>query len=389
MTVLFLLIAALFSLPLLAQGLPNQHWALQYFYDEADSRLNITDLVFPTPQRGIAAGWITETDPEVKPKPIALVTNDGGEHWDFVPLKDDPRSLFFLNDSVGWLVGEKAIWKTEESGRSWRKIADQKKPDSKLKPKTLGSLIMRVHFLDEQHGFAVGYQKTVLETHDGGRTWTPVAEAAKPSSNPAFTAYTQIAFDGPRGLIVGAAIPPRPDSGPFPSWMDPARAYTQRQVPTLTLLLQTHDAGEKWSSETAPLFGIVSSMHISGTAGLNVFTFPDSFEWPSEVYRMDLTKGGSERVFREKDRRVTSAALFPGPVAFLAAVEPPGRLNTAPIPGKVKMLSSTDLQTWREMDVDYRAVAQSIVLAGPDPSHVWAATDTGMILRLEKAPAGH
>ena len=48
------------------------------------------------------------------------------------------------------------------------------------------------------------------------------------------------------------------------------------------------------------------------------------------------------------------------------------------------MLTSTDLKEWNEMEVDYRAVATSLVLAGPDPSHVWAATDTGMILRLVK-----
>ena len=46
------------------------------------------------------------------------------------------------------------------------------------------------------------------------------------------------------------------------------------------------------------------------------------------------------------------------------------------------MLTSTNLKDWTEMDVDYRAVARSLVLAGPDPAHLWAATDTGMILRL-------
>jgi len=46
------------------------------------------------------------------------------------------------------------------------------------------------------------------------------------------------------------------------------------------------------------------------------------------------------------------------------------------------MLESRDLKNWSEMPVDYRAVAQSLVLAGPDPDHLWAATDTGMILHL-------
>jgi hypothetical protein len=38
------------------------------------------------------------------------------------------------------------------------------------------------------------------------------------------------------------------------------------------------------------------------------------------------------------------------------------------------------------MPVDYRVVAQSLVLAGPDSEHLWAATDTGMILQLARKP---
>jgi len=108
----------------------------------------------------------------------------------------------------------------------------------------------------------------------------------------------------------------------------------------------------------------------------------DSFEWPAEVYRIDLATGKSESVFKQKDRLVTDAAIFANGRTFLAAVEPPGKLRSAPIPGKVRMLESRDLKNWQEMPVDYRAVAQSLILAGPDPDHLWAATDTGMILHL-------
>jgi hypothetical protein len=68
----------------------------------------------------------------------------------------------------------------------------------------------------------------------------------------------------------------------------------------------------------------------------------------------------------------------------MAAVEPPGKLNSAPIPGKVKIITSGDFKTWKESDVDYKAEAGRVKLAGPDPDHLWAATDTGMILRLVK-----
>lgn len=372
---------------LLAPAALAQKWTIQYFYDVDQAQLDLVDLAFPSAQHGVAVGMIYKsTAANQKPKPASLVTSDGGAHWTQVPLSEEPRSLFFLNESLGWMVTEKGIWATEDSGRTWKKISDQQKPNKKIGQAP--PLILRLWFLDPQHGFAVGYQKTALETRDGGHTWTAIEEAAKPAANPSFTAYTRIAFAGPKkGLIVGGATPPRRDeSTSLPAWMDPQSAATRRQVPTLTLLLQTVDGGTQWISSTAPLFGEVTSFHLAGDEGLTVFGFSDSFEWPSEVYRLDLTTGKSTRAFREKNRRVTDSAIFAGPRAFLAAVEPTGRLTSSPIPGKVRMLTSANLTDWKEMDVDYKAVARSLVLSGPDPDHLWAATDTGMILHLALKP---
>ncbi len=379
---LFPCLAVLFS-----PGLRAERWTMQYFYDENHSRLEFVDIAFPSAQRGIAVGWIQATNSERSPKPTALLTSDGGAHWTLSPLNEEPRSLFFLNESLGWMVTDKGIWISEEAGRSWRKVGEQKKPDPKLGETPPGGLILRVWFLDEQHGFAIGYQKTILETHDGGKNWTAVEEASKPTGNPAFTAYTNIAFEGRIGLIAGAAVPPRRQ--PYPRWMDPDRAAMRRQTPTLTLVLETRDGGANWRSEAAPVFGVVGALHLAGMVGLSVLQFQDTFEVPAEVYLLDLATGKSISVFREKNRLVTDAAVFSsdsamGQRAFLAAVEPPGRVSNLPIPGKVKILSSADLKEWNEMEVDYRAVATSLVLSGPDPGHVWAATDTGMILKLVK-----
>jgi hypothetical protein len=285
------------------------------------------------------------------------------------------------------MVTDKGIWFTEESGRGWRKISDQKKPDRKYKPVPPGGLILRVWFLDQQHGFAVGWQKTVLETRDGGRTWTDMEEAAKPPANPSFTAYTRIAFDGQKyGLILGQATPPRRgEDSRLPSWMEPERAVARREVPALTLLLETQNGGASWASSTAPLFGTATSLRLADLGGLAVFGFNESFEWPSEVYRISFSGGKSTTVFREKNRRITDAALFSNSSAFLAGVEPPGRLSSSPIPGKVKILASSNLTDWSEMKVDYKAVARSVILAGPDADHLWCATDTGMILHLDRS----
>ena len=75
------------------------------------------------PKRGIASGYILEKG---KSKPTVLVTSDGGLQWTLVPVKESGFSLFFLDDSLGWMVTDKGIWQTEEAGRSWHKLVTPK-----------------------------------------------------------------------------------------------------------------------------------------------------------------------------------------------------------------------------------------------------------------------
>src|SRR5579883_1627414 len=260
---------ALLSIPSFAQK-----WKVQYFYDENRNTFFIEDLSFPSAKRGIAVGTIRdEMGQSGKEKFVAMVTSDGGEHWATEPLKDHPRSVFFLNDSLGWMVGDNGIWFTEESGHNWKKIANQRKGDKKIGPVPPGGVILKVWFLDEKHGFAIGLQKTVLESKDGGVTWTPVEEAAKPSSNPAHTAYSVMWFDGKLGLIVGGSVPPRIDDPKLPTWMEPERAVKRKQIPTLKLQMETRDGGANWKSSTAPLFGDVTALRLAGLNGLVSFSF--------------------------------------------------------------------------------------------------------------------
>jgi len=366
-----------------AQAQPK--WTLQYFYDQDGKDLRITDLAFPSADRGIAVGEIVDREGR-KPQYTAVVTNDGGAHWSLVPLKEFPRSIFFLDETAGWMVTSESIWFTAEAGRSWTRISGQIKADHKLADAPDTGLLLRLWFLDAQHGYGVGLQKSVYETRDGGRTWKPVAEAAQPSANPAYSIYSRIAFaDARRGLIVGGYVPKRAGGradDDVPDWVSTERALARRERPLLTIEMDTRDGGATWKPSTAPVIGSLAALRLADRQGLAVFAYADSFDWPSEVYRLDLATGTSSSVFKQKDRRVTDALIFADGRAFLAAAEPPGKLRSAPVPGKVRMLTSTDLITWTEMATDYRAVAQSLVLAGPDSSHVWAATDTGMILRL-------
>jgi hypothetical protein len=343
------------------------HWDIQYRYLQTDSTLTINDIAFPSAERGIVSG-IT-ADRRGKERPIVLLTSDGGQHWSETPVKEAGLSLFFLDDSNGWMVTEKGMWSTAESGHSWTRL-----------PKAPAGML-RVWFLDRKHGFTAGLEKRVYETKDGGETWTLLPILTSIPSNSSFTTFGEIAFDGNNGIISGWYIPPNKGG---PAWMEPENAEKRRQQPNYTVLLQTHDGGRTWFKGEASIFGQVTriSLTAQGT-GLGLIEFKDEFDYPSEVYRLTLAKGASERAYRTKEVAITDVRQFDGSNrAMIAGYETTGKIYHSPIPGKLKMLTSDDLEHWEEIPVDYRAVAHRAMLAGPDPAHVWIATDTGTILKL-------
>ncbi len=346
---------------LLSPLIQAAEWKVSYFYDDPREVLRFTDIAFPSAQRGIAVGSIQDQMGLKRPRSVAMVTADGGQRWSEVKLSDTPYSLFFLDDSIGWMVTAQGIWKTDESGRTWKRM-------SKHSP---GSLL-RVWFLDVNHGFAVGTGKTVLETKDSGKTWTRVPAAQEPTGNKDYAIYSQVAFlNNKSGIIVGSAVPP----------VRRGLSANDRQIPTMTMQLQTTDGGVTWKPSAAPLLGEVAGLVLQGNRGLVLFSFSNRFEVPSEVYRINTDGGGSESAFKAADRRVTSMALFEDR-AFLAAVEPPRRAKgAAELPGKIHVLESTDLKEWKEIPVDFRANGAWPTIAGSDPQHVFMATDYGMILR--------
>jgi hypothetical protein len=359
---------ALIIVPVVAAPGGSQHWDIQYSYRQVDSTLSINDFLFTSETRGVVCGFTT--DRRGKESPIVLVTNDGGQHWNDVQVKETGLSMFFLDDSNGWMLTEKGVWQTTESGRSWVKL------------KSAPSGLLRIWFLDKKHGFAAGLEKRVFETINGGDTWTLVPISAEAQGDPTYTTYGEIAFSGNAGIIAGWNIPPRRGG---PDWMEPERAARRRQIPNLTIFLQTTNAGKTWTKSEASIFGQVTRISLApqGVA-LGLLEFKDEFEYPSEVYRINTAMNGvSTSVFRDKDHAITDVRAFAGSNrGLIAGYQTEGTIYRSPIPGKLKVLISDDLKDWQEMTVDYRAVAHRAMIAGPDENHLWIATDTGMILKL-------
>lgn len=361
------LVAGLLTLAALASA--AERWRLVYYYDRDGSELVFNDLQFPSAERGIAAGYILEGR---RLRPAALVTGDGGRNWSLTEPPEVALSLFFLNETLGWMVTRKGLYRSEEAGRSWRKV-----------PAPAG--ILRVYFLDEQRGWAVGLRKSVYATSDGGRTWKALPAAGEPKTTPGYTTYSWITFaDARNGLISGWSRPPRRgEPGRLPDWMDPEQAQWRRQRPTLSILLDTRDGGATWRASVTSMFGQITRIRLAPDGrGLGLIEFPDPFDFPSEVFRLDWRTGHNQRVFRRSDRAVTDMALLPDATAYLAAVEPQGAKVRLPVPGKLKVLRSQDLADWQEMEVDYRAFARRAFLAVAGPGDLWLATDTGQILKL-------
>ena len=345
-------------------------WVLQYFYDRKDEKFTINDFRFTTARHGIAVGWVTEKTG--KPKPMSILSNDGGAHWELQPLPDVGLSVFFLNDSVGWLVAERTLWRTDDGGAKWKKLKIPKDAN-----------INRVYFRDENRGWAVCDHKKVLATTDGAQTWTELQAATQPNANPDYTSYGWIEFlNAKDGIIVGSSLPPRPGAN-RPAWMDPEGASKRREWPSTTLTLETRDGGSTWTAQSAPAFGQTTRFRPTPEGGgLVLIRFANAFDWPSEVYLVQ-SKGASTRAYREKDRVVTDCGWLAPNRALLAAIEPPGRLPQLPVPGKLHILESgAAITDWREMKVDYRAFGTSAMLSILNPDLAWVATDTGQILHL-------
>ncbi len=348
----------------------NRKFVRSYFYLKPDSKLILTDFAFGSDRRGWAFGGTIDDSRRVKG--VQLATTDGGQTWIQSGLKFIPRSFFPLNDSSLWAVSEKGeIWFSAESGLQWKKLSRKENA-------------LRVHFIDNEHGFLVGRKKTFMRTDDAGKTWRHVPEAAQAAGNAETMTYRWVQFwNGKLGLASGGAeVPARRSRLDLPDWMEPEMAPYKFNAPRITVSLESPDGGATWKKSEVSSFGQIHRTVIgSDGTGLTLVKFEKSFAYGGELYAFypRLNKK-AERILRLKELEFQDILYIPGDGAYLACTE---RLGALPVPTKVKIKHSRDLQNWVDIPVDYRAVAQSIVLSATPSGKVFAALDQGTILVLK------
>jgi hypothetical protein len=162
-----------------------------------------------------------------------------------------------------------------------------------------------------------------------------------------------------------------------------AEPGARRRGKSIVVSLETFDGGKTWKSTTHSSYGIPAEMKLTDNAfAMVLLEYKGNYSVPSDLVKVRFAVKAVASVFSEQDRAVTDFQMLPNGETFLAAVATPGNSNQVPIPGKLRMMRSKNLKVWVEMDADYRAVAQRVVISAADPQHIWVATDTGMILNL-------
>lgn len=358
-----LAVSLLVSLPTLRAA---ERWKIQYLFDQAGANFDIRDIACPSARHCVAAGVIT--DSRDRQQGAVVVTSDGGAHWLRYEVKEQPLSLFFLDETLGWMVTDRGLWSAVEGGRSWTKVETRKG-------------ILQAHFLDASHGYISGTSNLLDETLDGGKTWTKLPESVGTPEEARAVSYDSIAFEGRHGIIVGEI-----DQTAMSKRRKSEGADQPPPKPHVNVL-ETLDGGKKWTTGAIGLEADLGRLRISKqNFALALVVYREAHApLASAVFEISFGKWNPRLIFGQRERAVTDVAPLPEGGAILAAIEPPGNGAQVPIPGKLKILRSGDLTDWKEMDVDYRAVAQIAVIAVADAQHIWVATDTGAILGLSPA----
>ncbi len=355
----------------------GKSWRIQQMVDEDETAVVMNDIQFASAERGVAVASLNRKGKEENQ---AWLTRDGGAKWTTVKLKDFPVSVNMLDESRVFIVGRDNLWFSNEGGLTWEK---RKLPKLDKAARDKGLFVNRVSFADEKLGWAFGGGKTFHITKDGGLTWAPVAESEALGLKSENTIWTWMTWVTPKtAMMVGHSTSAPKDGSRFPDWMVPERAVRRRLAPATTMVAETYDRGGKWKISVASTFGQVLRMRSLGSRALSLFHYGDGLAFPSEVYALDMTTGKNAAYFRRKEIIVQDAVPLSDGGAMIVAVEPPGRLNNSPIPGRIRVFAHTPGSEWSEMKVDYRAVGRRATLARFDDQSIWICTDEGIILRM-------
>ena len=348
----------------------GMRWQILYQFDELGKRCQLQDFSMPTPQFGLATVQIEEEDSgDVKAR--LLLTRDGGKTWTQEKCDKNPLGVFVLDSVNAWFVANGRIVSTRDGGKKWEKFSQSDRG------------ITQLWFSTPQDGIAFGLGKVFYRTGDGGRTWSAVPESESLNLQSLQTYLRSMAMlPSGAGMLIGDSTAVAPEAPTLPDWMTPEKALGRKSQPGTAVVFQTHDGGRTWSSQLSSAFGVLRRVRMGPSRGAVVFQYRESFQWPSELFLLDLRSGKNWSALRRKDLVIHDALLYSDGSLLVAATQPSGRLRNSPVPGKLRIFWSPDAEAWFEMKVDYRAGGNSATFSQCSDGSILLATDEGTIVQL-------
>ncbi|HQV31668.1 MAG TPA: YCF48-related protein, partial [Calditrichia bacterium] len=127
---------------------------------------------------------------------------DGGLTWTNIEVASNQdfvaANVYFLDQNRGWAVGYQLIgsgdygkvYKTTDGGATW---------DSLYTNPNRGTAVSQIYFADENTGWIAGVDALIMGTTDGGQTWT--SQFHRPNTN--YAVLDMHFYDAQNGVVVG------------------------------------------------------------------------------------------------------------------------------------------------------------------------------------------
>ncbi len=281
-----------------------------------------------------------------------LTTVDGGAHWrtERRPTEDGLRDLFFIDEKTGWLVCERSMFQlqtkeeprsyllqTDDGGASWRRV--------EATGRDVDTVLVRVIFADEQHGWTFGEEGALYATSDGGATWTRQRVPTR------YLLLGGAFLDATQGWLVGAgatilrttdggtewrAHPPAVSLDARLNAITFADAQRGWAVGARGLMLATTNGGRSWTPQdagtTADLFDVkfldAQTGWAAGADGTLLHTTDGGAHWRAEA---SATRHPLERLCFVSPTRGWAVGFGGTIVAYTPGQARPPVLQTPPI----------------------------------------------------------
>ncbi len=253
-----------------------------------------------------AAQHAADIDPTLAPRPAVMA-----------PRAATSLLLDIARAGEHWIVvGQRGVILRSSDGQHWQQM-----------PSPVDVMLTRVRFFDDTRGWALGYDGAVLETRDGGRSWTLLRfdpQWGKPWFDVLFLDAEHILLAGTNGaLMITADGGQTWQSIDTPALEDGPNLYSLAALGDGSLLLagergflaRSTDRGATWQRLRSPYSGSYFGALPVGEQGVVIFGLRGHAFYAADLRAAEVLSAEAAQALREAALDPTAAAAHINPVS--------------------------------------------------------------------------